>query len=115
MIISILRPSCLIHLQIRAEWVPAARSWAITDVETCRNFYVNLLVTDVILLIIMLAGLLRLRRGGGGSFYLFAPPLETGGALLVLVRRDAVISPHLTFLRVLFGSQLPPPQNSRKR
>jgi hypothetical protein len=50
--------------------VPAAKSCAITNVEICRNFYINLLVTDVILLIIMLTGLLRLRRGAGGSFYL---------------------------------------------
>jgi hypothetical protein len=70
MIVSILWPSCLIHQQIRAEWVPAARSCAITNVEICRDFYINLLVTDVILLSIMLAGLLRLRRGPGGSFYL---------------------------------------------
>ena len=36
-------------------------------------------------------------------------------ALPVLVGRDVVISLHLTFLRVLFISQLPPPQNSLKR
>ena len=65
----ILWPSCLIHEQIRAEWVPAARSCAIINVEICRDFYINLLVTDVILLFIMLAGLLRLRRDTG-SFYL---------------------------------------------
>ena len=60
----------LIHRQIRAEWVPAARSCTISNVEICRNFYINLLITDVILLFIMLAGLLRLRRTDGGSFYL---------------------------------------------
>jgi hypothetical protein len=49
--------------------VPAARSCAIMNVEICRDFYINLLVTDVILLFIMLAGLLRLRRDAG-SFYL---------------------------------------------
>ncbi|KAI0278573.1 hypothetical protein BGY98DRAFT_516291 [Russula aff. rugulosa BPL654] len=56
-------------IKIRAEWVPAAKSCAITNVKICRNIYTNLFVSDVILLIIMLAGLLRLRRGGG-SFYL---------------------------------------------
>ena len=69
MIVLILRPSCLIHQQIRAEWVPAARSCRITSLEIGR-ICINLLVTDVILLFIMLAGLLRLRRGAGGSFYL---------------------------------------------
>jgi hypothetical protein len=32
-----------------------------TNVETCKGFYITLLATDVILLLIMLAGLLRLR------------------------------------------------------
>jgi hypothetical protein len=59
-----------IHQQIRAEWEPAAKACVITNVEICRNFYVNLLVTDVILLSIMLVGLLRLRQGDGGSFNL---------------------------------------------
>jgi hypothetical protein len=62
-------PSCLIHQQIRAEWVPEAKACAITNIEICKGFFINLLVTDVILLFIMLAGLLRLRRGGG-SFYI---------------------------------------------
>jgi hypothetical protein len=62
--------ACLIHQQIRAEWVPAARSCRITSgIEICRAFHINLLITDVILLFIMLAGWLRLRRGEG-SFYL---------------------------------------------
>jgi hypothetical protein len=70
MIILILWPSFLIHQQIRAEWMPATRSCMITNVEVCRDFYINLLVTDVILLFIMLAGVLRLRCGPEGSFYL---------------------------------------------
>ncbi|KAI0278571.1 hypothetical protein BGY98DRAFT_973449 [Russula aff. rugulosa BPL654] len=56
-------------VKIRAEWVPAAKSCAVTNVEISRNFYTNMFVSDIILLIIMLAGSLRLRRGGG-SFYL---------------------------------------------
>jgi hypothetical protein len=75
--------------------VPATKSCAITNVEICRNFYINLLVTDVILLFIMLAGLLRLRRGAWGSFHLSQPPLETGGELPVLVGRDVVVSLHV--------------------
>ena len=63
MIHLILWRSRLIHQQIRAVWVPATRSCAITNVETCRYFYVNLLVTDVILLSIMLVGLLRFHHG----------------------------------------------------
>jgi len=64
--LSITRLFCLIHKQIRAVWVPAARACAITNVETCKGFYVNLLATDVILLLIMLVGLQRLRRGDSG-------------------------------------------------
>jgi hypothetical protein len=62
-------PSCFIHQQIRAEWVPEAKACVITNIEICRGFYITLLLTDVILLFIMLAGLLRLRRGGG-TFYI---------------------------------------------
>jgi len=42
--------------------VPVTRSCEITNVEICRDFYINLLVTDIILLSIMLTGLLRLRQ-----------------------------------------------------
>ncbi len=44
-------------------WVPAARSCAIVNIQSSssKSFYVNSLVTDVILLLIMFAGLLRLR------------------------------------------------------
>ena len=63
MILLILWRSRLIHQQIRAVWVPETRSCAITNVETCRDFFVNLLVTDVILISIMLVGLLRFYRG----------------------------------------------------
>ena len=49
-----------------------------------------------------------------GHFISFAPPLETGGTLAVLVGRDVVVSLHSTFFRVSFGSLLPPWQNSRK-
>ena len=71
MILLVLWPSRLIHQQIRAVWVPAVRACVITNVETCRDFYISLLVTDIVLLSIMLAGLMRLRRGTGGSFYLW--------------------------------------------
>ncbi|SRR6266403_1112010 len=60
----------LIHQQIRAVWVPAARSCAITNIVDCRGFYIVLLLTDVVLLLIMLSGLLRIRFSAGGSFYL---------------------------------------------
>ncbi|KAF8497436.1 hypothetical protein F5888DRAFT_284002 [Russula emetica] len=56
-------------VKIRAEWVPATRTCTISNVETCRDFYIYLLVTDVILLFIMLAGLLRLRRRHGSSYF----------------------------------------------
>ena len=49
-----------------------------------------------------------------GFFLSFAAPLETGGALLVFVGRDAVISLDSAFFRVSSGSPLPPPQNSPK-
>ncbi len=62
--------SCLIHQQIRAVWVPAARSCAITNIVDCRGFYITLLVNDIFLLLVMLAGLLRIRFSAGGSFYL---------------------------------------------
>ena len=42
-------------------------------------------------------------------------PLETGGALPVLVGRDVFVSLHLTFFRVSFGSQLPLLQKFRKQ
>ncbi|KAF8492837.1 hypothetical protein F5888DRAFT_880217 [Russula emetica] len=48
-------------VKIRAVWVPSTNSCAMTNVETCRGFYITLLATDVILLSIMLAGLIRLR------------------------------------------------------
>jgi hypothetical protein len=50
-----------------------------------------------------------------GFFLYFAYPLESGGALPVLVGRDVFVSLHLTFFRVSFGSQLPLPQNFRKQ
>jgi hypothetical protein len=41
--------------------VPAASSCTFVNVESCKDYYINLLANDVILLLIMLAGLLRLR------------------------------------------------------
>ena len=105
-------PSYLIHEQIRAEWVPAARSCAIINVEICRDFYINLLVTDVILLFIMLAGLLRLRRDTG-SFYLSQLLWKQVGPRWFLLVAMFVLQ-HLAFFRVSSGSLLPPPQKFRK-
>ncbi|KAI0279557.1 hypothetical protein BGY98DRAFT_1175969 [Russula aff. rugulosa BPL654] len=56
--------------KIRAVWVPAAKSCAITNVEVCKDFYINLLATDIILLFIMLVGLVRLRLSAGGTLYI---------------------------------------------
>ena len=73
--------------------MPAARFCAITNLEICREFYINLLVTDAILLSIMLAGLLRLRRRAGGPSYLSQLLWKQVGPLRVLVGRDVVTSP----------------------
>ena len=62
--------SCLIHRQIRALWVPATKSCAITNVEVCRDFYINLLATDIILLFIMLVRLVRPRLSAGVTLYI---------------------------------------------
>ncbi|KAF8497393.1 hypothetical protein F5888DRAFT_279772 [Russula emetica] len=86
-------------VKIRAEWVPAARSCTITNIEICRDFYVNLLVTDVILLIIMLAGLLRLRRGGV-SFYLSHLLWKQGVIWLVIATAAELPQMLLLFLNV---------------
>jgi hypothetical protein len=85
--------------------VPAASACTITNLETCRDFYITLLVTDVILLLIMLVGLLRLRHRAKGS-------LELARLLWKQVRHWWFLSVimlltkshHLTFLRVSFGS-----------
>jgi hypothetical protein len=53
---------CLIHLQIHAAWVPAARTCENSDIRFFRGLSVSALATDVTLLLIMLAGLLRLRH-----------------------------------------------------
>jgi len=86
-------------VKIRAVWVPAARSCTITNVEICRNFYINLLVTDVILLSIMLAGLLRLRRGTG-SFYLSQLLWKQGVIWLAIATAAELPQVLLLFLNV---------------
>ena len=54
--------SCLIHQQIRAEWVSAVRACTIPNYEIVKGLSIGTLVTDISLLLIMLAGLLRLRH-----------------------------------------------------
>jgi hypothetical protein len=86
----------------------------VTNIEICKDFYINLLVTDIVLLIIMLLGLLRLRMSGCGTLYLTHLLWKQVGHRPVLVGRDVVVSLHSTGFRVSFGSLLPPSQNSRK-
>ncbi|KAI0278575.1 hypothetical protein BGY98DRAFT_516292 [Russula aff. rugulosa BPL654] len=86
-------------VKIRAEWVPAAKSCAITNVEICRNFYINLLVTDVILLIIMLAACCAF-AGVLGVFLSFAAPLETGCHLARYCHRRRTPTVLLLFLNI---------------
>ena len=85
MIVFNLRPFCLIHQQIRAEWVPKGTYCAITNVQICRGFYLNLIITDVILLFIMLAGLLRYRRGAGSLYLSQLLWKQVGHCLFLLV------------------------------
>ncbi|KAF8497395.1 hypothetical protein F5888DRAFT_279971 [Russula emetica] len=87
-------------VKIRAVWVPAAKSCTITNVEICRGFYINLLVTDVILLFIMLAGLLRLRRGAGGSSYLLHLLWKQGVIWLAIATAAELPQMLLLFLNV---------------
>ncbi|KAN0109067.1 hypothetical protein V8E52_009701 [Russula decolorans] len=87
-------------VKIRAEWVPAARSCTISNVQICRNFYINLLITDVILLSIMLVGLLRLRRTDGGSFYLSHVLWKQGVIWLAIATAAELPQVLLLFLNV---------------
>ncbi|KAN0111499.1 hypothetical protein V8E52_008522 [Russula decolorans] len=48
-------------IKIRSVWVPAQSACVIANIESCKDYYVNLLANDAILLLIMLAGLMRLR------------------------------------------------------
>ncbi|KAF8497430.1 hypothetical protein F5888DRAFT_283066 [Russula emetica] len=86
-------------IKIRAVWVPAARSCKITNIEICKNFFINLVVTDVILLFIMLAGLLRLRQGGT-SFYLLHLLWKQGVIWLAIATATGFPPVLLLFLNV---------------
>jgi hypothetical protein len=54
--------SCLIHQQVRAVWMPAARACLTINPQLVRDLSVGTLATDVSLLLIMLVGLIRLRH-----------------------------------------------------
>ena len=58
-------PSCLIHLQARAVWVPTAKACVTTHMDVIKTLSLSTLVTDITLLLIMLAGLLRIRHRDG--------------------------------------------------
>jgi len=108
-IVAISAAICVINLgfqsvgigKIRAVWVPAARSCAITNVaKTSRDLSIDLFATDVILLSIMLAGLLRLRRGAERSSFLSRVLWKQGVIWLAIATAAELPQMLLLFLNV---------------
>ena len=60
--------SRLIHLQVRAAWVPGQQSCIAYNIETTKLDIITTAITTMALLFIVLVGLFRLRLQDGGTF-----------------------------------------------